>query len=87
MKPIPIQPTPFRRSLELGDFRGTECPICKGYMEIHQPDAGRPERLLGTCGDCSIWCLVDLSNDVTMILFDTQVSEENEPKLSLVRAE
>lgn len=82
MKAIPIQPGSFCRSVDLGDLCGTECPVCDGHMEIHQPDARRPDRLLGTCEDCSIWCLIDLATDTTMILFDAAPTT-----LSLVRAE
>jgi uncharacterized protein YbaR (Trm112 family) len=34
------------------------CPVCSVSLAVHQPDAERPERLLGTCASCSAWYLI-----------------------------
>jgi hypothetical protein len=38
---------------------GARCPDCKGALDLHQPDEGNPERLLGVCQRCSGWFLMD----------------------------
>ena len=36
------------------------CPVCDEELEIHQPDADLPDRLLATCGHCKTWYLIDV---------------------------
>ena len=35
------------------------CPHCREELELHQPDATNPDRLLGTCGSCGSWYIVE----------------------------
>lgn len=35
------------------------CTCCQGFLERHQPEASRPERMLGVCSECSAWFLID----------------------------
>ncbi len=35
------------------------CPACSGALTLHQPDPQLPETILGTCGDCKTWFLLD----------------------------
>jgi hypothetical protein len=37
----------------------SECPVCGSELELHQPDADLPDRLLGICGACKSWFLVE----------------------------
>ncbi|MBX6315178.1 MAG: hypothetical protein IRY99_20050 [Isosphaeraceae bacterium] len=37
-----------------------DCLHCGTPLEIHQPEGGLPERLLGTCEHCHSWYLWDL---------------------------
>lgn len=36
------------------------CSQCGESLELHQPDAGFPDRMLGTCDVCRTWFLMDL---------------------------
>jgi len=47
------------------------CSRCHSVLERHQPDAGQPDRLIGTCDDCGAWYLLDLVNSVMIALPDT----------------
>ena len=42
---------------------GVRCPGCKVALDLHQPDEGNPERLLGVCPRCSGWFLMDQGPD------------------------
>jgi hypothetical protein len=47
------------------------CLNCSQRIEVHQPDAGFPERMLGTCERCRYWYLMDLvpdANEAVMVL-------------------
>lgn len=35
------------------------CSECEGELIWHQPDPGRPARLLGACSECGGWHLFD----------------------------
>ncbi len=35
------------------------CRECGSDLDLHQPDTDLPERLLGTCGACKAWYLID----------------------------
>lgn len=41
----------------------TDCLDCGGRLEFHQPDAQRPDRLLGVCEDCCCWAIVEVQGD------------------------
>ena len=40
-----------------------ECLSCGALLEIHQPDNGFPDRMLGTCESCRNWYLWDFHAD------------------------
>jgi hypothetical protein len=47
------------------------CLNCGNPLEIHQPDEGFPERMLGTCAHCREWFLWDFdveTNDAVIVL-------------------
>jgi hypothetical protein len=44
------------------------CAKCQASLNFHQPDVQRPHRLLGVCGDCETWYLVDLAAHVIVAL-------------------
>jgi hypothetical protein len=35
------------------------CLNCGAPLELHQPDAGEPQRFVGTCDQCGRWYLLD----------------------------
>ena len=35
------------------------CQICGDDLDLHQPDCEMPDRLLGTCGGCKTWYLLN----------------------------
>jgi hypothetical protein len=35
------------------------CDTCGAPLDVHQPDADLPDRLLGTCQGCKAWWLLD----------------------------
>jgi hypothetical protein len=39
------------------------CLICGKPLDVHQPDADLPERMLATCEDCKGWHLVEYVPD------------------------
>ena len=39
------------------------CLSCGEPLDLHQPDSGFPERVLGTCDACRSWFLMDLVPD------------------------
>ena len=43
---------------------GAGCLSCSGALSLSQPDLDSPERLLGVCGRCSGWFLIDLILDL-----------------------
>jgi hypothetical protein len=60
-------------ALDLEFLRGSQRParpICHAPLDLHQPDAGRPDRLLGTCEACNAWLLVDRRGGLMLLLPD-----------------
>jgi hypothetical protein len=51
---IPFGPPP-------GDLDWVECVDCRGPLELHQPDAQSPDRLLGICTGCGRWYVMLLA--------------------------
>ena len=35
------------------------CQTCGSSLNLHQPEADLPNRLLGTCDHCGVWYLID----------------------------
>jgi hypothetical protein len=53
------------------DFGGGRCVACDVYLDLHQPDAGLPERMVGICEACGRWYVIDLipgTDDAVMVL-------------------
>ena len=48
-------------SLHADDTTALRCPACAVSMELHQPDAGYPDRMLWTCEHCGTWFLMDIT--------------------------
>jgi hypothetical protein len=46
------------------------CARCQTPLDRHQPDAERPDRLLGTCEGCGAWFLIDDEACLMMALPD-----------------
>ena len=46
------------------------CLACEGSLDLHQPDIGSPNRMVGVCVNCGCWYLLDLiegSNEAVMV--------------------
>lgn len=43
------------------------CPRCRGSLELLQPDAAQPYRLLGVCEDCSAWVVAEVTLDADKV--------------------
>jgi hypothetical protein len=39
------------------------CLECRKPLDVHQPDADLPDRMLATCDDCKGWHLIDYKPD------------------------
>ena len=39
------------------------CMSCATSLDLHQPNAGFPDRLLGICPECQRWHILDLMPD------------------------
>ena len=39
------------------------CTYCGSPLEVHQPDADLPYKMLATCDDCHVWFLVSSEPD------------------------
>jgi hypothetical protein len=44
------------------------CLNCKKPLDIHQPDADLPDRLLATCEACKGWYLVECGSDGDQVI-------------------
>ncbi len=66
-KVFPVKPTTVRSitldlrcfSLPCSEVAHLDCRECGSSLDIHQPDPGRPDRLLATCPECGHWYRVD----------------------------
>src|SRR4051794_36713244 len=47
-----------------------QCRDCLTTLNLHQPDEGRPDQLLGTCADCGAWYLIEASGTAEAFQFD-----------------
>ena len=48
-----------------GIVTGTPCPNCGTPLTLTQPDHELPYRLIGSCGRCKHWFLIDTLPDAT----------------------
>jgi hypothetical protein len=39
-------------------------------MDVHQPDIENPERLLGTCPECSLWVVIESLGRSRVVLLE-----------------
>jgi hypothetical protein len=51
-----------------GESIGGRCRHCQEELELHQPDAANPDRLLGTCGSCGRWYMLERLGDSRSVL-------------------
>jgi len=51
-------------------FEEVPCARCGSYLVIHAPDPDVPDRMLGVCGDCHAWYLMDCAESKMMRLPD-----------------
>jgi len=46
-----------------GDLAWVRCVNCSESLTLHQPDLDSPDQLLGVCGACKRWVLIELVPD------------------------
>ena len=77
MEPRPGSETALARNLQIVAVpassdpersRSAGCLRCGGTLDIHQPDAHAPERMLATCHACGAWHLVDCPSDGSALI-------------------
>jgi hypothetical protein len=69
-----VEPPPIKKVATFLDIlqfpapspgHATRCSNCSSSLALHQPDPQDPSRLLGVCGRCKHWFLVDLLHDTS----------------------
>lgn len=40
----------------------SHCHACQSELDLHQPDVTDPDRLLGICGGCGAWSLIQIAS-------------------------
>jgi len=66
-----IELTMHRFSTAPGDIDEGCCLACDKYLDLHQPDVGSPDRLVGICEQCGRWYLIDVTpetDEAVMVL-------------------
>ena len=58
------------------------CPECRVPLVLHQPDEESDERMLGVCGTCRSWFLVDCVSHAMLRLPDKVCPEDGHTRLS-----
>ena len=64
------------------------CLCCRGSLELHQPDADLPERMLATCPGCHAWHIVTCpaaAEHVIVVLPDPSSLASQAPDLTRPR--
>ena len=56
---VPVDLALIRFPLSSEGLPGLTCSHCGESLDVFQPDGYFPERLLGTCGRCGAWYLLD----------------------------
>ncbi len=55
--------TVTRFSTSHDDFSRVTCLSCDIGLDLHQPDPGSPDRLLGICAGCQHWFILEVLTD------------------------
>jgi hypothetical protein len=66
---VPLTMRRFSRLPEDLDDGG--CLACEGALDLHQPDVGSPDRVVGVCIGCGRWYLLDSipgSDEAVMVM-------------------
>ena len=56
---VAVPLTMRRFSTSPGDLDDGGCLVCEGPLDLHQPDVGRPDRMVGVCMKCERWYVLD----------------------------
>ncbi len=65
---VPLTIRPFSSRPE--DLDNGGCLTCGGSLDLHQPDIGSPDRMVGICQQCASWYLLAAipgSNEAVMV--------------------
>jgi hypothetical protein len=68
---VQVTLTMLRFSTAPQDIDGGCCLACDEYLDLHQPDAGSPDRMVGICDRCGRWYLIVVTSgtdDAVMVL-------------------
>ena len=61
----------------IGEAAKALCSCCGERLDLHQPDAERPDRLLGTCAECGAWFLIDDETHTMLAIPDVRAVRRN----------
>lgn len=56
---VPVELILLRFSSTREAVSNLRCLRCDASLDVHQPDTGFPERMLGTCDSCRSWFLME----------------------------
>jgi hypothetical protein len=60
----------FDSRLVCDDASASRCACCRRPLTLHQPDPGRPDRLVGTCEGCRTWFIINYDTGMMVRLPD-----------------
>jgi len=58
-------------SVSTGELKASSCQKCGAKLNLHQPDEDDPSHLLGTCGQCGTWHMIEVTSRGTKSLLYT----------------
>jgi hypothetical protein len=58
-------------SVSTGELEVSSCQKCGAPLNLHQPDEDDPSHLLGTCGQCGTWHMIEVTSRGTKSLLYT----------------
>lgn len=62
--PVALTIAVQKASESIGGPAQWRCLECHDVLEVHQPDAANPARLLGTCPECGAWYVLDFEESL-----------------------
>jgi hypothetical protein len=69
---VSVPVSPLEMAVDYSADYKVSCLACQAPLELHLPQQNRPERLLGTCGACGAWYLLDCVASAILLLPQSQ---------------
>jgi len=69
---VSVPVTPLDMAVDYADSVQVRCLNCQAPLELHLPDRDKSDRLLGTCGACGSWYLLDCLAGAMLLLPQSQ---------------